>query len=235
MSIYFDIETIGTENQAVIDELTLPIFESAKAEAESVKPPANYKSQDVIDKWWAESGEAKKAATLQEAKVKADEAVKQTAFDGGYGRIICIGYAFGNDDVKTIVGNERDILVKFFLDLTAHAALKFIGHNIANFDLPFLHKRAIVLGIKPPELIPFGAKPWDTKIGDTMQMWDAQKRTSLDKLCKILGIESPKGDMTGADVWDAFRLGKIDEIAAYCAKDVHATRTVYKRIVFGGR
>ena len=84
----------------------------------------------------------------------------------------------------------------------------FVGHNITGFDLPFLKKRSIILGICPPSVIPFAAKPWDKSVFDTMIQWDGDrdKRISLpDKLCKVLGIESPKGDMDGSKVGEYFR------------------------------
>jgi predicted PolB exonuclease-like 3'-5' exonuclease len=66
-----------------------------------------------------------------------------------------------------------------------------------------------------------------------MTAWaGARNRVSLDKLCKAFGIETPKGGIDGSKVWDYVKAGKIDEVAAYCARDVEATRKVYKRLTF---
>ena len=59
-----------------------------------------------------------------------------------------------------------------------------------------------------------------------------ERRISLDKLCKVLGIDSPKGEMDGSKVGDYFRAGRIAEIAAYCRADVAAVRQVHRRMIF---
>jgi predicted PolB exonuclease-like 3'-5' exonuclease len=59
----------------------------------------------------------------------------------------------------------------------------------------------------------------------------AKDRISLDRLCRVLGLEGKTG-MSGADVWPAVQAGKMDEIASYCRHDVAITRSVYKRLTF---
>ena len=59
-------------------------------------------------------------------------------------------------------------------------------------------------------------------------MWsaDPQKRVSMDKLCKALGIEG-KGDFDGsmvAKTWETDKQKVID----YCKDDVSRTRQIYK-------
>jgi len=211
-TIYFDIETIGTEDEAVIADI-----------AATIKPPGTHKKAETIEKWMQE-----------EAPAAIKEAVAKTSFDGGVGRIVCLGYAVEDDPVITIVGDEREILQSFFKQIYDNQRYVFVGHNIVSFDLKFMWKRAVVLGIKPPPRIPFKAKAWDEAIYDTMLQWDSDpsKRISLDKLCLALGVPTSKGDMDGSMVWDKWREGKIAEISDYCAKDVEATRLVYKKMAF---
>ena len=40
--------------------------------------------------------------------------------------------------------------------------------------------------------------------------------TSLDILCRVLNIESPKAGGDGSKVLELYQAGKIDEIAKYC-------------------
>ena len=115
----------------------------------------------------------------------------------------------------------------------ADEQLVFVGHNLAAFDLPFLRKRCVVLGIKPPRYIPFSAKAWDKTIYDTMLQWDAKNFVGMDKLCRILGIAG-KGDMDGSKVWPAVRDGGIEKVAEYCKGDVERTRALFNRMTFGG-
>lgn len=222
--IYTDIETIGTEDPAVIAEIDAGIL-----------PPKTMSKPETIAKWVAEEKPALVA-----------EAVKKTAFDGGLGRIVCIGWAVGDGEpVAAFEGPENEILRTFFSAVQYAANIHyrsgktegvpvFCGHNISGFDLRFLWQRCVVNGIKPPSGIPFHAKPWDKSIADTMLMWNPERdrRVSLDKLCRILGVPSPKGELDGSKVWDYVRAGRIQEVAQYCVSDVVAVRECHNRMMF---
>ena len=110
------------------------------------------------------------------------------------------------------------------------------GHNIREFDIPFLCRRMLVHGIRPPNLLNIaGQKPWQVHhILDTMEFWkfgDYKHFTSLDLLCSVLEIESPKGKMEGKDVSQAYWDGRIEEIIDYCQQDVIATARVYLKCI----
>lgn len=211
-TIYLDFETIGTDDPAVIAEI-----------ADSIKPPGQYKKADSIAKWIEE-----------EKPAVVSEAVAKTSFDGAVGRIVCAGMAVDDQPVRTFIGDEKDIINSLFYAIKVLEESCFVGHNIIGFDLKFLWKRSIVLGIRPPSAIPFQAKPWDNNVFDTMTRWDADtsKRISQDRLCRALGIPPSKDEMDGSMVWDKWREGKIDEIARYCEKDVEAVRQIHKRMTF---
>jgi len=215
MNLYFDIETIPTQNAEFIADI-----------AKGIKPPATMKKAETIAEW--EKNDKQSAI---------DDAVGKTSFDGAYGSIICIGYAIDDGEVISLTNaSEGEILCSFFNALDAanprNLDVTVIGHNVAEFDLKFLFKRCVVLDIKPPKYLPFKAKSWDKTIFDTMTEFAGYKdRISLDKLCKVLGIES-NNTHTGADVYPMYKEGKIAEIASYCADDVSITREVYKRLNF---
>ena len=105
-----------------------------------------------------------------------------------------------------------------------------VGHNVSAFDLRFLWQRAVILGIPRPQSIPWQAKPWELQ--DAMVMWnpDREKRISLDRLCKVLGIKSPKGDLDGSKIAQAWADGRHDDIAHYCKADVDATRACWQKL-----
>ena len=80
---------------------------------------------------------------------------------------------------------------------------------------------------------PFKVKKWSDSINDTMLIWsdDYQKRISLDRLCRVLGVPSPKaGGFSGADVWPAYQRGELERITQYAIGDVIATRECWKRM-----
>jgi len=224
MIVYLDIETIGTESPEVIADL-----------AATVTHPRTMSKPETIAKWEAE-----------EKPALVDELVRKTSFDGGLGRIVCIGLAF--DDAAPSVyyeGSESAILCNAFDAIRGQNRLNyhggktdkpmtFCGHNISGFDLRFLWQRAVCNRIEPPSCIPFRAKPWDSTIADTMLMWnpERERKVSLDRLCKILGVESPKGELDGSKVWEYVKAGKIAEVAEYCARDVAAVRECHSRMTF---
>ncbi len=89
-----------------------------------------------------------------------------------------------------------------------------------------------MLGIKPPSIIPFHARPWDDAVFDTMTKWAGAKGSiKLDDLCKALGIAGKDG-MDGSMVWDEVREGRIAKVATYCGNDVRMTRAAHRRMTF---
>lgn len=164
-----------------------------------------------------------------------DDPYGRAGLHAEYGKIVCIsvGYISVNEiHLKSFTGEEQTILEDFAA--MAVNSFKYVGHNILDFDLPFIQRRMIINGIKIPQGIQTaGKKPWDLDgmIGDTMVMWSGTQwkyRVSLNVLCELLGVESPKSDMDGSKVGEAFYRGEIDRIAKYCEADVIATSAVYQ-------
>lgn len=219
-TIFLDIETVPTIRPDVIADIRA-----------SIKPPATYKKPESIKEWMEENLDA-----------ETELAVRKTALDGAFGRVCCIGIAIDDRPAKTLhLGNEMGLLTMLSDELDKLPVSDWwttvvVGHNVSAFDLRFLMQRHIVHGIKPHAIIKRAAqaKPWDdAKVFDTMVQWaGVGNRISLDKLCNVLGIQTPKGEITGANVWDFVRAGKIEEVADYCKRDVEATRKVWERLTF---
>jgi hypothetical protein len=212
MNLYLDIETVGTDDPVVIAEITA-----------GITPPGNISKAETIAAWESE----KKPALVEEA-------IKRTSFDGGLGRVICFGYAFDKKPVESLIGTgEPELLMAVSaIDPGSMTSLiTVIGHNVA-WDARFLWQRMIVNNVPVPQWLRVAvkAKPWE--MGDTMTLWnpDRERKVSLAKLCRILGVPTPKGDLDGSKVWDAYRAGEIDRIAEYCRGDVEATRACYLRM-----
>lgn len=183
------------------------------------KPPANYSKPETIAKWREDN---------------AAEIIAKTSFDPAYGHICSIAWAGSNGDpvsrTAETLAQEAAVIGAFFDSLPKTGMCRFIGHYISGFDLRFIMCRAIVLGVKVPALWPRDPKPWDQQVFDTMTAWAGTKGTiSLDRLCEALGIESPKGELTGAGVAQAWADGRFDEIASYNRGDVDAVREVFRK------
>lgn len=136
--------------------------------------------------------------------------------------------------------SEKELLLQFQQALKSFLAktssIQFCGHNIKEFDLPFICRRMIVHKI--PLLSPLnlsGLKPWENQHIDTMELWrfgDYKRYVSLELLALCLGIDSPKDDIDGSMVADIyFEQNGIEQIKAYCAKDVITTAKVYYRLI----
>ena len=219
--LYLDIETIPAQRQDVRDYV-----------AAKVEHPGNISKAETIAAWHVE----KKPALVEEAYLK-------TSFDGGLGQICVIGWAIDDGPARTyhVYDLSREQEAKLLEDwfcmiYDAYRPTnmpRFIGHNVIGFDLPFLWKRAMVLGVKPPSMVPRNPKPWSDSVADTMLMWDGQQRAggSMDRICRLMGIAG-KGDIDGSKVWPMVQAGNIGAVADYCAGDVERTRAMFKRMTF---
>jgi predicted PolB exonuclease-like 3'-5' exonuclease len=237
MNIYFDIETIPAQSERDIAYLR----EESDRDIAAIKAPSNYKDVAKIEEYIS--------AKRVEVEASFDDRYRKTSFDGAMGQIVCISYAvddskpfsvysssWKDDEVKVISAFYDAVSSRY--DPSRNQRPVFIGHNIIGFDLRFLFQRSVMLGIKPPLIIPFKAKPWDESVFDTMTAWaGVGNRVSLAKLCKVFDLDakgSEIGDeIDGSKVWDFVKGGRIDDVATYCMGDVERTRAIHKRLTFG--
>ncbi|MEZ4739188.1 MAG: 3'-5' exonuclease [Flavobacteriales bacterium] len=163
-----------------------------------------------------------------------------------FGKIICIGVGSlnqGKDGLGMRVtsfhgDNEAEVLRQFVDLLDKHYNSDdhwLCGHNGKEFDFPYIARRCVVNHIPLPRLLDIaGLKPWEVGHLDTMNLWsfgDRKAYTSLALLTHILGIPTPKDDISGADVARVFYEDKdLERIAAYCKKDVVATTQLFLRL-----
>ncbi|MEN9337337.1 MAG: hypothetical protein RLZZ500_2324 [Bacteroidota bacterium] len=161
-----------------------------------------------------------------------------------FGKIVCISVGYfqikgdiRNFRVTSFFGDEKQLLKDFNNLLNNHFSgphYVLCGHNIKEFDIPFIARRMIINGVSlSGKLNLFGKKPWEIPHLDTMELWkfgDFKHFTSLKLLSKILGIPSSKDDIDGSQVGDVYYKEKdIDRIVTYCEKDVVAVAQVMLR------
>lgn len=183
-------------------------------------------------------------------KVAADMANKEAAaldksgLEGWSNHIICIGVGINDHPAidfytENPIEKERDMIIRFFDYISQNCgkyAHTWIGHNLNRFDLKVLRQRCIVLGIKWPSIITAAFQDkWGDVTFDTMLKWcgDNRDSISLEKLCLALGVETPKDDLKGSEVYQAWKDGRNDQIREYCRRDVEATRAVYRKMTGG--
>ena len=143
-------------------------------------------------------------------------------------------HAFGID----AEGNEQDegLALKGFLALMSDFDPEcdlVVGHNIINFDLPFIFQRCLAnnIAVKPfVDLSNFNV----LGVYDTMRAWwlGGRNRVALDDIAWTLGIASSKtSEVEGSRVFELYQAGKLAEIREYNLNDVRVTRKVYERMI----
>ena len=162
-----------------------------------------------------------------------------------FGKIICISvgyFTIKNAErqfrTKSIIGEEKQLLEEFNDLVKTHFSnptFVFCGHNIKEFDIPYMCRRMLINGINIPEKLQlFGRKPWEIPHLDTLELWkfgDYKHYTSLKLLTHVLNIPSPKEDIDGSEVRNVYYNEKnIDRIKKYCERDVVAVAQIFLRM-----
>ncbi|WP_288071114.1 ribonuclease H-like domain-containing protein [Hydrotalea sp.] len=166
-----------------------------------------------------------------------------------FGKIICISTAFFYENeakeiclkVKSIYGDdERPILENFSLLCSKmssiHHGFTFAGHNIKEFDIPYICRRMIINGLPLPACLQLhNRKPWEVKMMDTLNWWkfgDNKNYISLDLLAEVLQIPTSKTDINGSMVQEVYYKEKnLSRIVSYCERDVVVTANIILRFM----
>ena len=248
MNVYIDIETLpSADRQFYLDDAK----ENFKAPSSLTKGQAGadlgitgdklkYTSADDIKAKWE-----KEMASAKSEEV-GDAAWRKTALDGTHGRTLSVGWSLGDGVEVTYCDyqnrSEGDLLQDTFDRIDQDMCARnpgakgrppfFVGHNVV-FDLKFLFRRSVILGIKPPFALPFNGRH-NSDFYCTSKAWcEFKEYISLDNLCQALGVQGKDG-FDGSMVCDAFLNNEHDKIKEYNADDVKRVIGIYKRLNFLG-
>ena len=163
-----------------------------------------------------------------------------------FGKIVCISVGFihfqGNEmnfRTKSFSGKDEKLLLSNFLELINKFCVTkeqtLCGHNIKEFDIPFICRRTLINGLELPLIFQIsGKKPWEINFIDTLELWkfgDYKNYTALKLLTAVFGIPTPKDDIDGSQVANVFyKESDIERISLYCQKDVLATAQVFLKL-----
>ena len=182
----------------------------------------------------------KKAMQIGKEGDTAESLYNRAGIYAEFGKIVCIsaGKIFRKDKerayrVISYAGDdEKKILEAFSTMVTgfmANPMHKMCAHNGQEFDFPYIARRLLINGLPLPAVLDIaGAKPWELKevMLDTLQLWkfgDYKHYTSLELLCAIFNIPTPKDDIDGSQVGNVYyKEFDIQRIARYCEKDTFA-------------
>ncbi|RCX11845.1 hypothetical protein [Extensimonas vulgaris] len=228
-AIFFDIETIPSQAPGAREQAR-----------QSVRAPGTLRKAESIAAWHAEHGDE-----------AAEELYKRQALSPSDGEVCCVGFALDDADpvavVRELNESEGDYLRRALAVVDEHlreanrqadpllqpwidgAPVYPVGFNVLKFDLPFLRWRCWANRIATPSWLPgpFARAPRD--LCDVMLLAAGPTgMMSLDKVCRALGIASPKAEgVDGSQVLDLWRNSAHADLAAYCCADVAATRACW--------
>lgn len=223
--LFLDIETVS--GAATYDDLD-----------DNFKYLWGLKAPGVLKRYGEELTEEENAASY----------IDKAAIYAEFGKIVCISVgavyrdkdkrlkirlkSFANRDEKILLQDFNAMLDQYYGDVKR----QFIcGHNIKEFDVPYMCRRIVVNQLPLPRMLQItGKKPWELDhLLDTMTLWkfgDYKSYTSLKLLAGVLGFPTPKDDIDGSQVGRVFwEDDDLERIATYCEKDVLATAQLFFR------
>ena len=230
------MQNITLENLILIDIETVP----------------QHPNFDSLNDEWKQLWDEKTQRSLPDFTSAAEFYPQRAGVMAEFAKIVCISIGFftkhGNTlqlRLKSFYGNDEKVMLQSFVTMLNQMEAKnnkwsFAGHNIKEFDIPFICRRLLINGLPVPVYLDFqNMKPWDTNMVDTFQYWrfgDYKNYTSLKLLAAALGVPSPKDDIDGSMVgdvyWSQTPAGKeknLERIVTYCQKDVVTTGNIILR------
>lgn len=222
----------------------IPLDNFLVIDIETVSCQKNFES--LSPEWqqlWAD-----KVSRILPADISADEFyLQRAAVMAEFSKIVCISLGYfkkenGNYNlrVKSLFNHDENAMLVSFLDMliqlqASNKHWNFTGHNIKEFDIPFICRRLLINGLQLPACLNFqNKKPWETNLVDTFQYWrfgDYKNFTSLNLLATALNIPSPKDDIDGSMVGNVYwKENDLERIANYCQKDVVTVANIILRL-----
>lgn len=206
----------------------------------------------LLDDVWKELWTQKISKSLPPDTTAEEYYPMRAAILAEFAKVVCISFGYFKKEnngteanrwqlrIKSLCSqNEKDILNQFAVTLKQlhennHQWI-FTGHNIKEFDVPFLCRRMLINNISIPPYLDFqNMKPWETPVTDTLHLWrfgDYKHYTSLKLLAAVLGVPSPKDDIDGSQVGNVYWKEKnLERISVYCEKDVVTVANVMLRL-----
>ena len=209
--LFFDIET-GPCEVAEMQGL-MPEFHAPSNWKDPAKIEANIAEQE--NKW-----------------------LENAALNPLVGEIVAFGFRYKETNYAIDWGEPtpEQVLLHGIELLAAKAGPRtWVGHNIKDFDLPFILRRFMKYQIPQPSGW-FKDRYWSTWFVDTSDLWALGKfkdYIGLDPLAKFLGHKDGKFGKSGKYFADTLKVDP-DVAYEYLANDLELTEYVYRRLTYAG-
>ena len=162
-------------------------------------------------------------------------------------RVVVISCALRDRDTFRIwslggaADGEGELIQRFFDGIDRYTP-QLVSWNGGGFDLPVLHYRGLVHGVKAGRYWDMGDDNKDFKwnnyisryhprhcdLMDLLALYQPRANAPLSDLAQLAGLPGKLG-MTGAEVWAAYQAGRLAEIRNYCETDVVNTYLLHLR------
>ena len=195
---------------------------------------------------WQQLWEEKTKYSIPAGLLPSDYYEQRAGVMAEFAKVICVSLAYFRKQEKSyqlrvtsIHGDDETVVLGQLMNMLellmkGQTRRYFTGHNIREFDIPFICRRLLINGIPIPPYLDFqNLKPWEINLIDTFQLWrfgDFKNYTSLQLLAAALNIPSPKDDINGSQVGEVYWKEKnLPRIVHYCEKDVITVANILLR------
>jgi hypothetical protein len=231
MNFVLDIETIPRDLRGESRKIQEYVWERTVRRDAS---PAAVADEPTLEEYLA-------APDAPACAARRERVERYMALRPEFGHVVCIGMghdARGRGDLETkaltarAVADERLLLDGFWDVARMRRDWCFITYNGLAFDVPFLIRRSIYLGVAPTTGLPLRPYALETHF-DVMRAlanWERSDAVRLEIVAELLGLAKTPAGMDGSQVLGLWRAGRVDEIEAYCLGDVRLVYDVFCRI-----
>lgn len=230
----FELESISNKDQTPGDKLpSMAAFiagtlDEFKARMIEWNPDAA--GLDAIEKAEKTIGKSRKGALdlISDYRNQGAAHRKQMSITPEMNRIVAFGWSIGDGITNSMVigqngCTEIDMLERFW---TLARTGRVCGFNLLGFDLPTIFTRSIILDVAPSRQ--FDLKPWGVDVIDLMaKRWPKGPATGLKKLCRMLGIPIPAGDIDGSMVEEMLKTDPA-KVGQYVRSDVDLVKCLHQ-------
>ncbi len=220
MNLVFDIETVGVELDSLADSQKEFLLRHAEQEKDQQRKDELVEEQKRYLSLYPFTAKIVAIGLLNTEKEKS-----MVLYEGGTN-----DEWIAEEKITKYKPLTEQEMLRYFWKYVDEAE-KVISFNGRNFDIPFIMMRSAINKIKPSKNLM--RNRFDTNFHlDLLELftfYGITKKFNLDFYCHSFGVESPKSKgITGMEVKELYKAGRIKDIAIYCGEDVKATYELYK-------
>lgn len=138
--------------------------------------------------------------------------------------------------------DDEGVLIQRFFDGIEKYTPQLVSWNGGGFDLPVLHYRGLIHGVRAPRYWESGDEDrefrWNNYLSryhsrhldlmDVLALYQPRANAPLDQLAQLAGLPGKLG-MDGSQVWGAYLDGQLQSIRDYCETDTVNTYLLFLR------